>query len=127
MKRPLASWCHDAILEKPGSSGKSARYDASVETTWETTVMMTERPTAAATAKISPDDGSVEIQPEVVPYDASVVKNLGTLEKSKMNQPGHNLTIKARLFGHKLQSERGQTPKNLTMPVRPFLRSEKSA
>jgi hypothetical protein len=114
-------------LEKPGSSGKSARSDASVATTWETTVMMPVRPTAAATAKISPYDGSLEIQPKVVAYDASVVKNPGTLEKSKMHQPRHNLTIRARLFGHKLRSECGQTPKNLTLPVRPFLRSEKSA
>ncbi|MGB7749783.1 MAG: hypothetical protein WBN75_21140 [Verrucomicrobiia bacterium] len=33
-----------------------------------------------------------------------------------MNQPRHNLTIRARLFGYELRWEHGQTSQNLTMP-----------
>ena len=33
-----------------------------------------------------------------------------------------NRTIRARLFGHKLRRQPGQTPKILTMPIRPKVR-----
>jgi hypothetical protein len=33
------------------------------------------------------------------------------MKKPKINQPGQNAMTRARLFGHKLRRQRGQTPK----------------
>jgi hypothetical protein len=46
-------------------------------------------------------------------YDASVVKNPEARGNPKMNQPHHNFTTGARLFGYELRWQCGQTPKKL--------------
>jgi hypothetical protein len=48
-----------------------------------------------------------------VTYDANVVRNPPISKNPKMNQPRHNLTIRARLFGCELLWECGQTAKNI--------------
>jgi len=48
------------------------------------------------------------------------------LEKSKNNPLRRNRTIRARLFGHKIRCQSGQSLKILRMPVRGKVRSEKS-
>lgn len=126
----MASSPYDASAAKGRAMTKNRLFD-------ETVAKVVARPKiqiydassakAAARAKISPYVGSVEIQPEGVDYDTSAVKILQPPDNPKMNQPGHSLTMRAWLFGRKIRCQFGQTPKNLAMPVRPFLRPEKSA
>jgi hypothetical protein len=72
-------------------------------------------------------DASVENHRETISYDASAVKNLEAHQKYKNDQRRHTLTIRVWLFGYKLRRQRGQTPKNLTTPNRPFLRRQLSS
>jgi len=82
------------------------------------------RPQETVTTPVWPKAGAAA---KTRPYDASVVRNPRSLEYPKMNQPRHDLAIRARLFGQELRWECGQTLKNLAMPVRQFLRCQKSS
>ena len=97
------SGSYDASPARGWKTAKSARYDASVEIGRKAF-----RTTCPGVALAKPDGSAVQAPPAP--------------GKSENDRPCRSLTIRAWLFGHKLRCQSGQTPKNLTTPVRPKVR-----